>query len=236
MIFINRAFVALPLVLFVSAFWVADQATAQAWRPLFNGVSLQGWMADDGSPVSGDVWSVSNLELQLDTSRGRGGNIVTEELFGDFELLFEWKNSAGGNNGIKYRVNDFGGRTLGCEYQVIDDVGHEGLKPTQKTAALYDVYEPVEHDVLNPPGEWNRGRIVVRASRIEHWLNGHLVMSANVDSDEWNRRVAASKFGDLPDFGRTPTGRIMITDHGDQITYRNVFIRSLKRGGLCPCL
>lgn len=224
MIRIARCFV---IILILSL--TAGRLQAQNWIPLFDGVSLNGWTKQDGSPVTSDAWKIEpNGVLHLDTSGERGGNIFTSQTFGDFELLFEWKISAKGNNGIKYRVNDFDGRTLGLEYQVIDDQGYGGLGPKQVTASLYDLYEPREHDRLNSPGQWNRGRIVVSGNQIEHWLNGWLVMHADVGSDEWRERVAASKFADAQGFGETPTGRIMITDHGDNVWYRNLFIRSLE--------
>ncbi len=205
----------------------------QEWRALFNGYSLEGWTAQNGKRVSADAWKVeSGGVLHLDTSVGRGGNILSQDEYENFELLFEWKISEKGNNGIKYRVNDFGGRLLGIEYQVIDDDGND-LKPTHKTAALYDIYESTEHDLLKPPGEWNRGRVVVLGNSIEHWLNGHLVASATVGSAEWRDRIAKSKFHDVESFGTTPTGKIMITDHRDEVWYRNIFVREL--GGVSAC-
>ncbi|MCA9198304.1 MAG: DUF1080 domain-containing protein [Planctomycetales bacterium] len=217
------------ITLFALLAVTSSSLSAQDWIPLFDGVSLHGWTKQDGSPVTSDAWKIEpNGVLHLDTSVERGGNIFTSQTFGDFELLFEWKISAKGNNGIKYRVNDFDGRTLGLEYQVIDDQGYGGLGPKQVTASLYDLYEPQEHNRLNSPDQWNRGRIVVSGNRIEHWLNGLLVMHADVGSQAWRERVAASKFADAQGFGETPTGRIMITDHGDNVWYRNLFIRSLE--------
>ena len=199
----------------------------QAWQPLFNGVSFDGWTTQNGKPVTAAAWKIEEGGiLHLDTSTGRGGNIVTDREFGNFEMLFEWKISMGGNNGIKYRVSDFNGRVLGIEYQVIDDSENK-LKPNHKTASLYDIYDSVEHDVLRPAGEWNRGRIVVAGNSIEHWLNGHLVSSASVGSDEWIENIAKSKFHDVEGFGTTPFGKIMITDHRDEVWYRSIFIREL---------
>lgn len=209
---------------------LSSETISQDWQPLFTGHSLAGWTTQDGSPVTAAAWKVEpGGVLHLDTSIGRGGNIVTDRDYGDFELVFEWMISEGGNNGIKYRVNDFNGRTLGCEYQLIDDHNNQ-LKPIHKTASLYDVYEPVEHGLLKPYGQWNRGRILVVGNTLEHWLNGHLVMSAEVGSQEWDERIGESKFNDVEDFGRTPRGKIMLTDHRDEVWYRNVFLRELSPG------
>ena len=212
---------------FLAIVLVASTLYAESWRPLFNGASFEGWTTQNGKPVTAEAWKVEpDGAVHLDTSNGRGGNILTDREYGDFELVFEWKISDKGNNGIKYRVNDFDGRVLGCEYQVIDDAT-TNQKPKHRTASLYDVYEPMEHQLLKPAGEWNRGAIIVSGNRIEHYLNGYLVMSAIVGSDEWNDRMAKSKFHDVEQFGRTPVGKIMITDHRDAVSYRNMFIREI---------
>ncbi len=202
---------------------------ASDWVPLFDGYSLQGWTTPNGEPVPPGAWQVSDGTLHLDVSQGRGGNIITDRDYGDFELVFEWKISHRANSGIKYRVKDFDGRILGCEYQIIDDVDYGNLRPTQKTAALYDLYETPSHSLLRPPGEFNRGAIVVCGNQIEHWLNGHLLVQATVGSHEWQRRIAESKFADAEGFGENRYGRIMLTDHGDEVWYRNVFLRPLTQ-------
>ena len=216
------------LISMLLALTAAQRVHAQGWQPLFNGYSFDGWTTQNGTPVTADAWKVEDGGvMHLNTAVGRGGNILSGREYGNFELVFEWNISEKGNNGIKYRVNDFGGRVLGVEYQVIDDAG-KNLKPKHKTASLYDIYEPVDHNLLKPPGEWNRGRIVVQGNLIEHWVNGNLVTKAEVGSQEWNDRIAKSKFHDVENFGTTPTGRIMITDHNDEVRYRNIFIRELS--------
>ena len=155
-----------------------------------------------------------------------GGNLLTQARYGDFELVFEWKLASGSNNGLKYRVNDFDGRFLGIEYQMIDEVA-KPQRPKHRTASLYDIYEPREHDVLRLAGEFNRSRIVVCNNYIQHWLNGHLVTQATVGSEQWQQQIAESKFSDVEGFGVIPTGHIMLTDHGDEVWYRSLFIRQL---------
>jgi hypothetical protein len=75
--------------------------------------------------------------------------------------------------------------------------------------------------LARPAGEYNEARIVVQGNRIEHWLNGQRVVNATVGDEEWQRRIAASKFSDVPDFARNPRGKIMLTDHGSEVWYRN---------------
>ena len=211
----------------VVTFFCASPLYGQQWQPLFDGLSFNGWVQANGDPVDSDGWQVEDGMLHLDRSRGRGGNLLTDRDYGDFELVFEWKVAEKANNGIKYRVKEFGKRMLGIEYQVIDDFGNPKLTADHKTASIYDIYEAREHDFLRPAGEFNRGRIVVHNNRLEHWLNGHLITSAQVGGDDWKEHIANSKFSDVEGFGVNQLGRIMLTDHNDEVWYRNVFIREL---------
>jgi hypothetical protein len=120
----------------------------------------------------------------------------------------------------------YGNRTLGIEYQVLDDDAHT-LKPKGMTGSLYDVYEPNEAKALNPVGEWNHSRIVVWGDHIEHWLNGRQIISAEVGSVEWSRRIAESKFAAVEGFGQNRSGRIMLTDHNSDVWYRNILLKPL---------
>gem|GEM_PF-1973727 len=202
----------------------------QEWKPLFDGQSFDGWTKADGTAVDVETtpaWEAANGMLHLDRTKGKGGNLLTDREYGNFEMLFEWKVAPGANNGIKYRVRDFDGRVLGLEYQVIDDFGKPKLTANHKTASIYDIYDAKEHDVLRPADEWNRGRIVVQNNRIEHWLNGSLISEAEVGSEDWNEHLAKSKFADIPGFGVNTFGHIMLTDHNDEVWYRNLFIREL---------
>ncbi|MEM7454858.1 MAG: DUF1080 domain-containing protein [Planctomycetota bacterium] len=211
---------------------------ANDWVPLFPENNFSGWTNQREQPVDTPAWSISSGVVQLDRSKGRGGNILTAREYGDFELVFEWKVAPGANNGIKYRVQDFNGRILGCEYQIIDDPAKPNLNERHRTACLYDIYETSPHELLRPAGEFvrgetnsgdfNRGRIVVSNNTIEHWLNGHLMVRAFVGSPEWQARIGESKFSDVDGFGLNQSGRIMITDHGSKVWLRNMFIRELR--------
>jgi hypothetical protein len=187
----------------------------------FDGKSLDGWTTPDGKPVT-QGWEAVDGVVHLRKDGKRAGNIITKEEFGDFQLSFEWKIAERGNSGLKYRVRNYGGRMLGLEYQIYDDQGAKGRVTGKGSAgALYDLYEPSAAKKLNPVGQYNQARIVVRGDTIEHWLNGERILSATVGDSEWQRRIAESKFSDLPEFGRNRTGKIMLTDHGAETWYRN---------------
>lgn len=200
--------------------------TASAWSQdsppsIFDGQTLNGWTTMDGQPVTRG-WEVIDGMIHLPPSEDRSGNIITDHDIGNFILSFDFKISPRGNSGIKYRVRDINGNMLGCEYQVFDDDHPDHvIEPKNSTGSLYDVYEPVADKPLNPAGEWNSAKIVVQDYWIEHWLNGQQILRVLVGSREWYDRIAKSKFNDDPGFGQNRFGRIMLTDHGSEVWYRN---------------
>jgi len=207
---------------------LATSATAQdSSSPLFDGETLNGWTTLDGKPVT-QGWEVVDGTIHLQATDERSGHIITNRDVGNFILSFDFKIAPGGNSGIKYRVQDINGNMLGCEYQIYDDAHPDKPVPPQgSTGSLYDVYEPVANKPLNPAGEYNSAKIVVRDYVIEHWLNGRLLMSALVGSQEWHCRIANSKFHDDPGFGLNRFGRLMLTDHGSEVWYRNIEFEEL---------
>jgi hypothetical protein len=194
---------------------------------LFDGQSTAGWHAPEGKKP-GAGWSVVDGTLHLDGTPG--GMLLSDKEYIDFELEWEWKIEEGGNNGVKYWVTKVGGKEwLGIEYQMIDDKKHpDGMRGgSHTTGSIYDIKEPAADKPLKAPGEWNASRVVVKEGKIEHYLNGALVCAADTKSEDWAKRIAASKFKNKVGFapGR---GHIMITDHGDKTWYRNIRIRELE--------
>jgi hypothetical protein len=205
----------------------AHVAAARDAVQLFNGKSFEGWTMMDGRPVTGG-WEVVDGTIYLNAKMGRAGAIITAKEYENYRLSFEWKIARGGNNGLKYRVRKYSGKWYGCEYQILDDSVHkQGGSPQHSTGALYDLYAASRPKRILPAGKFNTSEIVVDGNRIEHWLNGKLVLRVDVGSDDWRRRVARSKFSDLPGFGEAGRGRIMLTDHGSEIWYRNLKIEPL---------
>jgi hypothetical protein len=158
---------------------------------------------------------------------GRGGDLRTVNQYGDFDLRFEWKVAPGANSGVIYRVSDETKRPheTGPEYQILDDAKHgDGKNPLTAASSLYGVYAPSKK-TAKPPGQWNRSRIVVQGDRVRHFLNGEKVVDAKIGSDDWNRRVAASKFAQWEGYAKSPRGYIVLQDHGDEVWYRGMRIR-----------
>lgn len=200
---------------------------AAGWQLLFDGKTFAGWRGFLNAPISG--WEVKDGTLHA-VAKTKGVNLVTEETFNDFELTWEWKLPWAGNNGVKYFVTEARPKAPGHEYQMLDDKNHPDGKigPRRQTAAFYDVLPPAANKRLNPPGEWNASRIIVRGQHVEHWLNGDRVLAYELGSPEVMAGLAQSKFAKEPGFGDKIAGRLMLTYHSDDCWFRNVKLRELK--------
>ncbi|WAC62475.1 DUF1080 domain-containing protein [Pseudoxanthomonas sp. SL93] len=173
-------------------------------------------------------WQVRDGELAL-TSAG-GGDIISVGTYGDFELEVEWRLPAGGNSGLFYRAPDaqpVWARAV--EYQLLDDrEAEDRIVPSHRAGAVYDLVAPAQ-DVLRPIQAYNHARIVACGPRVEHWLNGVRVAAYDAESEDWSRRVAASKFAGQPEFAKARRGHLGLQDHGNAVYLRNMRIRALGR-------
>lgn len=228
-----RLIIAIIMAWFVSGLhaqhnMLTKKERKQGWQILFDGKNTEHWRSvkKDGFPEKG--WKVENGELVS----GGGGNIITKKQYGDFELVFEWKMmDEGGNSGVKYLVKETAKGALGIEYQMLDDENHPWMKSGKMkpgdyhtTGAVYELYDVPIEKPLNPIGEWNHSRIVVKGSHVEHWLNGMKLVGFERDSDDYMARVAKSKFKEVEGFGLHKEGHIMLTDHGSVVHFRNIKI------------
>lgn len=208
------------------------------WTALFNGRDLDGWRSyNAGQPNPG--WIVEDGAIVLDvdesTEEMTAGDLITEQQFERFELELEWRISEGGNSGVFFRVREIPGQEVayltGIEMQVLDDDVHvDGGNALTSSGACYALYAPTA-DVLRPVGEWNEVRLLVDGDRVEHWLNGRKIVEYVIGSDDWNRRVAESKFADWEHFAKYRKGHIALQDHTDRVWFRNIRIRELEVDG-----
>jgi len=209
-------------------------ATAQQYTDLLRSKDLSQWTLENGGEVKSGWKLESDGSLHL---AGRGGNLLSKEDFGDFDLWFEWKISAKGNSGIKYRVMQYGKSWLGPEYQIQDDAAFPKMSAEHYTASLYDLVDqsqPIFSRRYLDLNEYSVGRVIVQRHRIRHWMNGNLVIDERDDSEHFAAAVEDSKFRGQEGFGRNHTGKLMLTDHGSEVWYRNIFIRRLDHCAVIP--
>jgi hypothetical protein len=169
---------------------LSEQEKALGFKMLFNGKDLTGFRSAFKTTAPPAVWTVEEGQLHVNSSGGKesgnGGDILTNEKFGAFELVFDFKLTEGANSGVKYFVNETynsGMSAIGLEYQVLDDEKHPDAKlgtvGNRTLASLYDIIPSNKNDkrFQKKIGEWNQGRIIVYPNNIvQHWLNGFKVL------------------------------------------------------------
>jgi hypothetical protein len=212
---------------------------AAGWRLLFDGKTFDGWRGfhSDKVPAGWVVEDGCIKKVQAQGELGQaGGDLITTDQFDNFEFSIEWKLSKGANSGIKYLVSESlpptGRSGVSFEYQVLDDQNHPdakaGIAGNRTAGSLYDLIPASKAKRLNPIGEFNLTRIVVKGNHIEHWLNGMKVVEFERGGEILKKHIAESKFKDTKGFGETAKGHILLQDHGDAVWYRNIKIRELK--------
>ena len=203
------------------------------WKVLFDGKTTDGWRGYnmDKMPKGWTVIDGAMVKVKPGAGgKGAGGgdDIITVQQFDSFEFTVQWKIVSNGNSGILYRVTE-GAVTswhVAPEMQVLDNTKHPKRKKSQLAGALYDLYAPAE-DVTKPVGEWNTAKVVANGKHVEHWLNGVKLLEYELGSDDWNKRIASSKFNSKPQFAKAMKGHICLQDHSDRIEFRNIKIRPL---------
>jgi len=215
------------------------------WRLLFDGRTLRGWRGLGYDTVPTAYWVVvdgaikkiasGNVPKLPDGQPAQGGDLMTLDTFGDFELSWEWKVTPGANSGVKYNVSEElsmaqapNHAALGFEYQILDDDRHpDGALPSHRAGALYDLFPPNEQKHLKPVGEWNRSTVIFRGNHGEHWLNGERIVEFDLGTARMDSALAASKFRSIQGFATRRKAHIVLQDHGDEVYFRNIKVRDL---------
>lgn len=198
---------------------------AGGWRLLFDGKTTTGWRSFKKKTFPDKGWVVEDGTLKK-IANVIGGDIITVDEFTDFDFQWDWQIPPKANNGIKYFITEERTSAIGHEYQMIDET--EVTKEVDSTASFYDVLAPSADKPLKKPGEWNHSRVLVQGNHVEHWLNGAKVLEYELGSEEVKAAVAKSKFKNVKDFGTKIKGHILLTDHRDEASFRNLKIKDLS--------
>jgi hypothetical protein len=211
----------------------------EGWKLLWDGKTNNGWRGAKLTTFPSEGWSIEDGMLSTFESGGgesvSAGDIVTIEKYRNFELIVDFNYTPGANSGIKYFVNtDWNkgeaGSSIGCEYQILDDKMHPdanaGIPGSRTLAGLYDLIAPMpKRD--NGADQWNRATIIVNGKHVEHWLNGQKTVEYERGTDEWKELVARSKFKVWPGFGEADEGHILLQEHGNMVSFKNIKIKEL---------
>lgn len=212
----------------------------EGYKLLFDGKTTEGWVGAYKKTFPEKGWVVSDGILKVLSSEGKesanGGDIVTTAEYKAFDLSWDFKLTPGANSGVKYFVTlseNNSGSAIGLEYQLLDDTLHPdaklGLNGDRTMSSLYDLIKANKQKrFIHPIGQWNTGRVVVYPNNhVEHYLNGIKVLEYERGSAAFRELVAISKYKVWKDFGEAPQGHLLLQDHGNEVSFRSIKIRTL---------
>jgi hypothetical protein len=203
---------------------------ADGWKLLFDGKTTTGWRGWKQATAP-DGWKAIDGAL---TRVAKAGDLITVDRYGSFDFAFEWRLAQNGNSGVFFHVAEAQDLpstfTTGPEYQLLDNDGHPDAKngPDRFAGGNYALHAPV-NGVPKPIGQWNQSRLLVDGPHVEHWLNGAKVVEYGLWSADWKDRVSKSKFSTMPRYGLEKTGHIALQDHGSEVAFRNLKLKSLDK-------
>ena len=173
-----------------------------AVHQMFNGRDLTGWHVTGGE----NQWKAVNGVL---TNTQRGGNLVTDQAYGDFKLHVEFRYPKDGNSGVYLR-----GR---YEAQIEDSVASR-VEATGGLGAIYGFLIP-NQNAAKAAGEWQTYDITLVGRLVTVVLNGKEVIC---------RTNIPGPTGGALDSDEGKPGPIMLQgDHGP-VEYRNLTITTAR--------
>ncbi|MFA5328453.1 MAG: DUF1080 domain-containing protein [Prolixibacteraceae bacterium] len=195
---------------------------------IFDGKDLDGWHGLVKNPVArakmskeelakeqakADVKMLNNWSVKDNciVFNGEGDNLCTKKMYGDFEMLVDWRISKNGDSGIYLRGTPQVQIWDTSRVDVGAQVGSGGLYNNQKN--------PGKPLVLadNAIGDWNTFRIKMIGDRVTVYLNGVLVVNNVVMENYWDRSI--------PIFAKDA---IELQAHGTDLAFRNLFVKELN--------
>lgn len=192
---------------------------------LFDGKDLSQWKAKNGGGEA--KWKVKNGEFTVEKGTG---DISTKKEFGDFQLHIEWsapdevvsKSQGRGNSGIFLQDR--------YEVQVLDSYNNRTYSNGQ-AGSIYKQYPPLVN-AMRGPKEWNVYDIIYTAPRFNE--DGSLFTPARVTVIHngvliQNNVVikGPTEYIGLPEYKAHGKAPISLQDHGNPVSFRNIWIREL---------
>jgi HEAT repeat protein len=195
---------------------------------MFNGKDLSGWQGLVENPIARGKMKPADLaKKQADANKkmldnwsvkdgciwfnGNGDNLCSIKLYGDFELIVDWKITKKGDSGIYLRGSPQVQIWDTSRTEVGAQVGSGGLYNNQNNPS-----KPLKV-ADNPIGDWNSFRITMIGEKVSVWLNGILVVDNVILENYWDRKI--------PIF---PKEAIELQAHGNELAFRNIYVKEIN--------
>jgi hypothetical protein len=191
------------------------------FKPLFNGVNLEGWT---GNTL--DYYVEKGMIVCQPTGQG-SGNLYTTKEYSDFVLCFEFKLTPGANNGLGIRTPMTGDAAYaGMELQILDNEAevYKNLAPYQYHGSVYGVI-PAKRSSLKPVGEWNYQEVYANGNHIKIVLNGNVILDGDIAEASMNGTKTIDN-RDHPGL-LNRSGHIGFLGHGSFVQFRNIMIKEI---------
>ena len=235
--------------------FLTEKQKEDGWKFIFDGNTSSGWLGAKSDSFPSKGWKINNGILSVLSFNGKesqnGGDIITKDKYQNFELELDFKITRGANSGIKYFVdldlNKGTGSAIGLEYQILDNKFHldaskkfrvmelegekwelkkEDVKRNRGVASLYDLIEAEKFNHKSvSAGQWHRAKIISNNGHVEHWLDNEKVLEYNRFSQVFKALIQYSKYSKWENFGQLESGHILLQDHGDEVSFKNIKIR-----------
>lgn len=212
---------------------LAPAETAAGWKLLFNGKDLAGFHNFKSDSIR-PGWQVLDGALAC-VDPHNAGDLATTGQYDWFELTLEFKMAAGANSGIIFHASptENAAWATGPEFQLEDNA--KATDP-ERCGWLYAPYKPETDpktgkplDATKPAGEWNTLRLLITPEKCVHAINGVKYFEYVLGSEDFKKRVAASKFGGMKNFAKFDKGDIVFQgDHG-KVSFRNMKLREVAQ-------
>ena len=180
---------------------IADED--KGFTSLYTGLDLKNWKAAEANKGH---WKPSDWVLHAD---GKGGELLSEKEFGDYELIVDWKlpaakkdEKATGSIGLSVRQTDLARTGI--------SIGADGKVSVSEMAGnAVGIIVPAEMKEVKPAGQWNRTTVTQKGDHFTVQVNGKTILE-NIQSQT-----------------KTNKGRISLSSAG-AADFANIFIRELK--------
>ncbi len=137
---------------------LTPEEKSAGWKLLFDGKSFRGWEDPGLKNPRGMSWLIEDGCLKSRPKPGLREDLFTTESFADFELVFQWKISQGGNSGLKYRIQDRffvdERRLKGGSFQRFEDLANDAIhtRATSRADATQEYIVGFEYQVIDDSG------------------------------------------------------------------------------------